>query len=557
MNAKQVWQAALGELEPQVDKGTYGLLAGSDIIGMREDTILVGVANSFTVNWLERKVNGEVAASLANILGYEVGVHFVLRGGSDGAESGAMDWANEQTTVRLRAAEPWPPRLATPMPGNKAKERGNGKTMRRNGNDDDHSVDTNYSSFYEQPYGASRTAGSGARRSSSTGGNGYSGSGYSGNGGYRPQTGYAAPAPRPRRNGGSDFGRQMEFSMDDSQLNPKYVFEDFIVGSSNRLAHAASMAVAEQPAEIYNPLFLYGGVGLGKTHLLHAIGNRAMQNNKNMRVLYVSSERFTNEMINAIGDRRTEEFRARYRTIDVLLIDDIQFIAGKESTQEEFFHTFNSLHQSGKQIVISSDRPPKAILTLEDRLCSRFEGGLIADVQSPDLETRTAILRAKAQHQQVPVPLDVIDFVAHKVQSNIRELEGALTRIIAYTSLNNAKLTVQLAAEALNDLSANTRRRSITAPRVIDAVATFYNLDAAELRGKLRSREVVVPRQIAMYIIREETEASLAEIGDAFGGRDHTTVMHSCEKIEQAIESDSSLRQDVLSLRQMLYNDTK
>ncbi len=556
MNAKQVWQAALGELEPQVDKGTYGLLASSDIIGMREDTILVGVANSFTVNWLERKVNGEVAASLANILGYEVGVHFVLRGGSDGGAQGGVDWANEQTAIRLRVADSWP-RLADQATGNKAKERGNGKTMRRNGNDDDHGVDPGYSSFYEQTYGTGRNGGGGTKRGSS----GYSGSSYGGNGSggnasRRPQTGYAAPL-RPRRNGGSDFGRQMEFSMDDSQLNPKYVFEDFIVGSSNRLAHAASMAVAEQPAEIYNPLFLYGGVGLGKTHLLHAIGNRAMQNNKNMRVLYVSSERFTNEMINAIGDRRTEEFRARYRTIDVLLIDDIQFIAGKESTQEEFFHTFNSLHQSGKQIVISSDRPPKAILTLEDRLRSRFEGGLIADVQSPDLETRTAILRAKGQQQQVPVPLDVIDFLAHKVQSNIRELEGALTRIIAYASLNNAKLTVQLAAEALNDLSANSRRRSITAPRVIESVATYYNLDPSDLRGKVRSREVVVPRQIAMYIIREETEASLAEIGDAFGGRDHTTVMHSCEKIEQAIENDTTLRQDVLSLRQTLYNDSK
>jgi chromosomal replication initiator protein len=274
-----------------------------------------------------------------------------------------------------------------------------------------------------------------------------------------------------------------------------------------------------------------------------------------MRVKYVSSEKFTNDLINAIRDSSNEDFRNRYRTIDILMIDDIQFIAGKDSTQEEFFHTFNALHGAGKQIVISSDRPPKAILTLEDRLRSRFEGGLIADIQPPDLETRTAILRAKGDSQQIPIPSEVIDYVAHKVQSNIRELEGALNRIIAFAMLNHKPLTVDVAALALIDLAANNRRRQITPARVVETVASFYSMDIDDLKAKSRSRDIVVPRQIAMYIIREETDTSLTDIGAEFGNRDHTTVMHACEKIEKAKETDNQIRQAVLAIRQMLYGE--
>jgi chromosomal replication initiator protein len=349
---------------------------------------------------------------------------------------------------------------------------------------------------------------------------------------------------------------QMELSMEEaSMLNPRYVFDKFIVGKSNQLAHAASRAVADRPAAAYNPLFIYGGVGLGKTHLLHAIGHDAMRRMPGIKVLYVSSEKFTNDLINAIRDQRNESFRGMYRSADILLIDDIQFIAGKESTQEEFFHTFNALHGANKQIVLSSDRPPKAILTLEERLRSRFEWGLIADIQPPDLETRVAILRAKAETSPMPVPIDVIDFIARKVQSNIRELEGALNRIIAFAQLNGTHLTVDLAAAALNDIAANSRRRPVNHERIVETVASFFNLEPEDLKTGSRSREVLVPRQIAMYLMREETETPFIQISAYFGKRDHTTAMHSYEKIEGLVESDNQMRQEVLTIRQMLYGE--
>lgn len=355
----------------------------------------------------------------------------------------------------------------------------------------------------------------------------------------------------------ADDGRavQLDFSsaMRAGMLNPKYTFSRFIVGSSNRLAHAACLAVADHPGQAYNPLFLYGGVGLGKTHLLHAIGNYILDRDPEINVLYVSSEKFTNDLINAIRRQQTEEFRMRYRNIDVLLIDDIQFIAGKESTQEEFFHTFNALHSASKQIVISSDKPPKAILTLEERLRSRFEWGLIADVQPPDLETRTAILRAKGEQMNIAVPDDVIDFLAHKVQSNIRELEGCLNRVAAYAAMHGLPITIQVAMQALADLLGSTRRRRITPEMIIQAVSEHYGVDVRALTGRGRSRNVVIPRQVAMYLLREETEASLVEIGNLLGGRDHTTVMYGCEKIAEEINTDNRLRGEVLAIREKLH----
>jgi chromosomal replication initiator protein len=332
-------------------------------------------------------------------------------------------------------------------------------------------------------------------------------------------------------------------------INPRYTFDNFVVGASNRLAHAASMAVAENPARAYNPLFLYGGVGLGKTHLLHAMGNTALQ--RGLQVLYVSSEEFTNDLINAIRTHTTPAFRERYRRMDVLLIDDIQFIAGKESTQEEFFHTFNTLHGQDKQIVMSSDRPPKAMVTLEDRLRSRFEWGLTADIQPPDLETRMAILRSKGERAGCQVPADILETIARLVQSNIRELEGALTRVLAFSDLSGQTLTTSLVHTALADLL--PQRTSFEPRQVLQAVADVFGLTADELLGRSRSRDISLPRQVAMYLLREEGNSSLPQIGEALGGRDHTTVMYACEKVADLIERDDRFRRQVLRIREQLY----
>lgn len=324
-------------------------------------------------------------------------------------------------------------------------------------------------------------------------------------------------------------------------LNPKYTFDTFVVGSGNRFAHAASLATASEPAGVYNPLFLYGGVGLGKTHLMQAIGHYVLQHHKHMHVVYVSSERFTNDLIGSLQEKKMVEFRQRYRNVDVLLIDDIQFIAGKESTQEEFFHTFNALYQANKQIVISSDRPPKEIPTLEDRLRSRFECGLIADIQAPDLETRVAILRQKALSERIDVPDEVLDLIATNIQSNIRELEGALNRVIAYSSLQQEPISLPLATEALKEIITTPKARPITIAAIQEEVAAHFGIKTADLKGKRRSRAIVYPRQIAMYLARELTDASLPRIGEEFGGRDHTTVMHACDKIRKEQEEDANL----------------
>ncbi|WP_290455244.1 chromosomal replication initiator protein DnaA [Romboutsia ilealis] len=330
-----------------------------------------------------------------------------------------------------------------------------------------------------------------------------------------------------------------------STLNPKYTFDSFVIGNSNRFAHAASLAVAESPAKAYNPLFIYGGVGLGKTHLMHAIGHYILQNNPNAKVVYVSSEKFTNELINAIKDDKNEEFRTKYRSVDVLLIDDIQFIAGKERTQEEFFHTFNTLHEANKQIILSSDRPPKEIPTLEDRLRSRFEWGLIADIQAPDFETRMAILKKKADVEKLNVPNEVMVYIATKIKSNIRELEGALIRIVAYSSLTNRDITVDLATEALKDIISNKQNKCITIDLIQDIVANYFNLRVEDLKSQRRTRNVAYPRQIAMYLSRKLTDMSLPKIGEEFGGRDHTTVIHAYEKISEALNNDQSLEHTI------------
>ncbi|MBO2944468.1 chromosomal replication initiator protein DnaA [Paenibacillus sp. F411] len=351
----------------------------------------------------------------------------------------------------------------------------------------------------------------------------------------------------------------MQVSSDEIQshmLNQKYTFDTFVIGSGNRFAHAASLAVAEAPAKAYNPLFLYGGVGLGKTHLMHAIGHYILEHNPSSKVVYISSEKFTNEFINSIRDNRAESFRNKYRNVDILLIDDIQFLAGKESTQEEFFHTFNALHEERKQIIISSDRPPKEIPTLEERLRSRFEWGLITDIQPPDLETRIAILRKKAKAENLDIPNEAMMYIANQIDTNIRELEGALIRVVAYSSLTNQDVTTHLAAEALKDIIPSSRPRIITIQDIQQKVGEYYNLRLEDFKARKRTKAVAFPRQIAMYLSRELTDYSLPKIGEAFGGRDHTTVIHAHEKITQSIKADQELFKVINNITEKIKNPT-
>lgn len=495
MNLHQIWQSALGTMQMQTPRQEFDTwLKGTTLVSLENGIATVGTTTTFIKESIENRFMATIRRQLGDILGFPVQVRVVLASPTSAAPPPAV-----------------PRGVAEPMP----------------------------------PYARIQPVSS-------------NGNGYFNNGGAHRIGGEAAQVQGPGQSFDATATQlDLHSAMRTGMLNPRYTFSRFIVGGSNRLAHAACMAVAEHPAHAYNPLFLYGGVGLGKTHLLHAIGNYALDRDREINVLYVSSEQFTNDLINSIRRQQTEEFRIRYRNIDILLIDDIQFIAGKDATQEEFFHTFNTLHSAAKQIVISSDRPPKAIVTLEERLRSRFEWGLIVDVQSPDLETRTAILRAKAEQLQVRVPDEVIDFLAHKIQSNIRQLEGSLNRVVAFADSNHTPLSVEVAGMALAELLDSTRRKRITVDDIINAVAQHYAIDERVLKGRGRSRNIVVPRQVAMYLLREETESSLVEIGNALGGRDHTTVMHGCEKIAEEINTDSRLRGEVLEIRETLYGGTK
>ena len=339
-----------------------------------------------------------------------------------------------------------------------------------------------------------------------------------------------------------------------STLNPKYTFDTFVVGNNNRFAHAAALSVAEAPATAYNPLFIYGGVGLGKTHLMQAIANEILLNNRSAKILYVTSETFTNQLINAIKDGKNEMFRNKYRNIDVLLIDDIQFIAGKDRSQEEFFHTFNALHEDGKQIIISSDRPPKDINLLQDRLKSRFEWGLIADISNPDYETRLAILRKKAQLDNIIIDDEILSDIATKIDSNIRELEGILKKLIANASLTNCPITIEMAEKAINDVV--TKKDKVLSLELIqETVSKYFNVTVEELKGVKRSNDVTFPRQIAMYLCRNVAQLPLTKIGEGFGKRDHTTVIHACSKIEKEVQSNISTKRIVQSVKNILLND--
>ena len=372
-----------------------------------------------------------------------------------------------------------------------------------------------------------------------------------GNGAIRPSSGtplLTEPAASGRdAAGGYPNGRGGDGC--GMRLNPRNTFDSFVVGPSNRLAHAAAQAVVENPARAYNPLFIYGGVGLGKTHLLHAVGHACQQNG--LSIVYVSSEEFTNDLISAIRTRKTELFRKKYRTPDVLLLDDIQFVAGKESTQEELFHTFNALHSEDRQLIMSSDRPPKAMAQLEERLQSRFEWGLIADIQTPDLETRLAILQAKAEEMAEPVSPDVLDMIAYYIRSNIRELEGALNKVVAYSQLMGSGPNLQLAEMALADLV--NRAPDLTVDRIATAVADYYGISSEDITGKSRSRKYARPRQLVMYLAREETDASLPSIGKSLGDRDHTTILYGCSRVEDLVETDPTLRREMMEIKARLF----
>ncbi|HET7676480.1 MAG TPA: chromosomal replication initiator protein DnaA [Candidatus Limnocylindrales bacterium] len=449
MDAKQVWRAALGELQVSLSPANFETwLRDTALVEVDDNRFRIAVPNGFAKDWLDSRYRSLISQTLARIVGYSVQVEFDVRerpaGGYEGGE--------QRHPVRLE----------------------------------------------------------------------------------------------PTRVGGEGAG---------GTLNARYTFANFIVGSANRLAHAASLSVAERPGHAYNPLFLYGGVGLGKTHLMHAIGNQVIARFPRKRVVYATSEKFTNEFITSIQQGKIDDFRARYRKIDLLLIDDIQFIADKERTQEEFFHTFNAIHEDGKQIVLSSDRPPKQIVTLEERLRSRFEWGLIADLTAPDLETRIAILRAKAEEQSVPITSDVLEFIARKVVSNIRELEGALNRIVAYASMGAMPISIELAQAVLSNVLYNPKKRMVTPERIAKAVSDYYGVELDALKGQKRDKAIVVPRQIAMYLMRAETDASLLRIGAELGGRDHSTVLHACDKIDRETQENDELRRELAAVRELIYSD--
>ena len=458
MDAKQVWRAALGELQVSLSPANFETwLKETSLVDVEEQRFRIAVPNGFAKDWLETRYRSLISQTLARIVGYSVQVEFVVNPAVNGSGTRDATGATAPTAPSTQAVRLEPTRVG-----------GEGGT---------------------------------------------------------------------------------------TNLNPRYTFSNFIVGSANRLAHAASLSVAERPGHAYNPLFLYGGVGLGKTHLMHAIGNQVMAKFPRKRVVYATSEKFTNEFITSIQQGRIDDFRARYRRIDLLLIDDIQFIADKERTQEEFFHTFNAIHEDGKQIVLSSDRPPKAILTLEERLRSRFEWGLIADLTAPDLETRIAILRSKAEEAAVPITSDVVEFIARKVVSNIRELEGALNRIVAYASMGAMPISIELAQAVLSNVLYNPKKRQVTPERIAKAVSDYYGVAMDVLKGQKRDKSIVVPRQIAMFLMREETDVSLLRIGAELGGRDHSTVLHACDKITRESAANDELRREIAAVRELIYAD--
>ncbi|OGY45881.1 MAG: hypothetical protein A2744_00840 [Candidatus Buchananbacteria bacterium RIFCSPHIGHO2_01_FULL_44_11] len=455
LEAQKIWQAALGELELSLSKANFTTWFKNTFISSCQDqTIIIGVPNTFTKAWLEKKYHSKILKALQKITENKIrNITYQVELKS----KNTADQIKEVITTQVETT--------------------------------------------------------------------------------------SVPAPEPEVMMMNEFG-----------INPRYNFTSFVIGKGNELAQAASMAVSNNPGKVYNPLFIYGGVGLGKTHLMQAIGNNVLKTLPNKKVLYVSCEKFTNDFIRSISTNQSQKFKNIYRSVDVLLVDDIQFLAGKEGTQEAFFHTFNDLHQANRQIVITSDRPPKAIPALENRLVSRFEWGMIADISIPDLETRLAILKTKLAEKNYQLANDVTNYVAASIQNNIRELEGALNKIMAYHQLNGDQPTLDSVKKILSSLSTIQRKKSTTPKQIINLVAEFYDLRLEDLLGSSRKQNLALPRQIVMYLLREELKNSYPAIGLEIGNRDHTTAMHAYLKISHAIEENEKINQDVRLLREKLYN---
>ncbi|MFA6255251.1 MAG: chromosomal replication initiator protein DnaA [Patescibacteria group bacterium] len=453
MEEQKIWQATLGELELTLSRANFTTwFKNTFISSYQEETITIGVPNTFTKAWLEKKYHSAILRALQKITNNRIKIIIY------------------QVETKFKAEE------------EQTEKKIQEKTAK-----------------------------------------------------VMLTVGTEAPAL-------NEFG-----------LNPRYTFNNFVIGKGNELAQAASMAVAQKPGQVYNPLFIYGGVGLGKTHLIQAIGNQILQTNPQKKVLYVSCEKFTNDFIKSISSNRADHFKNIYRSVDVLLVDDIQFLAGKEGTQEAFFYTFNDLHQANKQVVITSDRPPKAIPALESRLVSRFEWGMIADISAPDLETRAAILKTKCKEKNYQLNDEIITYIAANIQNNIRELEGALNRIIAYHQLNGTEPVLDNIKKVLTSISSGQRRKSVTPKQIINLVAEFYDIKLEDLLGACRKKNLALPRQIVMYLMREELRSSYPAIGQEIGNRDHTTAMHAHFKITTAIDEDEKINQDIKLIREKLY----
>jgi chromosomal replication initiator protein len=603
----EVWVRAVGRFdETTVRPYQRAWLSLTRPVGLVEDTALLAAPNAFAKEWIETRLRPLIVKALSDELGREISVAVTVSATEDSSKvppvdgpddrfgpTGTtgqrdLDWAGPATTWGEQnpldagrdlysGGEPsFDPRTGERLPErplNGGAVNGNA----RNGRSGESSLES-LLSLQGDPSGGptdsngSRSGdldgadyGSPGSGGSGSGGSGYGGSGYGGAGyggpGYGGQDGAGDWSPAGSLDGGtigavrslaaaSRAGgpRTNGNAAREARLNPRYTFDTFVIGSSNRFSHAASVAVAEAPAKAYSPLFIYGDSGLGKTHLLHAIGHYAQRLFPGLRVLYVSTEEFTNDFINSLRDDKMHAFQARYREIDLLLIDDIQFLQRAERTQEEFFHTFNTLHNANKQIVISSDRSPRQLSTLEDRLRTRFEWGLITDVQVPDLETRIAILRKKAAQEGLNPPPEVLEFIATKIQSNVRELEGALIRVTAFASLNKQEIDIRLAEMVLKDLINESDRPEITAAIIMAVTAEYFSVSLDDLTGSSRSRVLTTARQVAMYLCRELTDLSLPKIGQTFGGRDHTTVMHADRKIRSQMAERMSVYNQVAEL---------
>ncbi len=545
MNAKQIWQTAIERLQTRVNAAVFTTwFQGTSALSFQDDIFIIRVPTTFAKAQLETRFIELIRSILTDITGKAIEIRFEVAKETGEQVDLSPDAAFRPPKRSYRISRA---RLSSALRGKRVADAAEAMNSLVGPTPPIAPIDNIYRNFPEeysqqQPYSQEIPKGQGRTRHYYT----------------QPE-----PASEPDYNSFANEETQriervraQEYNPAASTLegspNPRYTFGSFIVGQSNKLAHAASLAVAENPGRVYNPLFLYGGVGLGKTHLLHAIGHAGETSGLN--VLYTTSEKFTNEIINAIRFQKTEEFRSKYRQIDILLVDDIQFIAGKESTEEEFFHTFNTLHIANKQIVVTSDRPPKAISSLQDRLRSRFEWGLLADVQRPEYEHRMAILRSKSESLRFSIPAGVIEYVARPECSSVRELEGALNRVIAYATLHDAPLSVKLAAQALEHIYDTKPPATLTVSEVFDGVCRYYNARPELVRGKQRDRDIVWPRQVAMYLMREETTASLLQIGAALGGRDHTTIMHGWEKVNAEINNNEQVRHEIAAVLESLHN---